>query len=57
MNLTTHKILINEINNIKGIGSSSEKRISDEGKPVVEMLTGMPVSQLWGNNNIGYKNK
>ena len=57
LNLTTHKILINEINNIKGIGSSSEKRISDEGKPVVEMLTGMPVSQLWGNNNIGYKNK
>ncbi len=55
LNLTTHKILINEINNIKGIGSSSEKRISDEGKPVVEMLTGMPVSQLWGNNNIGYK--
>lgn len=57
LNLTTHKILINEINNIKGIGTSSERRISDEGKPVVEMLTGMPVSQLWGNNNIGYKNK
>lgn len=57
LNLKTHKILIDEINNIKGIGTNSEKRISDKGKPIVEMLTGMPVAKLWGNNNIGYKAK
>lgn len=57
LNLRTHSILISEINNMKGIGTNPEKRISDEGRPVVEMLTGMPASQLWGNNNIGYKKK
>ncbi|WVD60885.1 MFS transporter [Orbus mooreae] len=57
LNLKTHKVLIDEINNIKGIGTNSERRISDEGKPVVEMLTGMKVNELWGNNNIGYKEK
>ena len=57
LNLSTHKVLIDEINNMKGRGANSEKRISDQGKPIVEMLTGMPVAELWGNNNIGYKKK
>lgn len=57
LNLTTHKVLIEEINNIKGIGKNQERKVSESGKPIVEMLTGLSVNALWGNNNIGYKEK
>lgn len=57
LNLHTHSILREETAKMRLANRPVPEAITPQARATVEMLTGMPYSALWGNNNIGYLNR
>lgn len=57
LNLHTHSILREETVKMRLANRPVPEAITPQARATVEMLTGMPYSALWGNNNIGYLNR
>lgn len=57
LNLHTHRILREETAKMRLANRPVPEAITPQARATVEMLTGMPYSALWGNNNIGYLNR
>ncbi|MBP1962972.1 MFS transporter [Paenibacillus aceris] len=55
LNMSSHKVLVNEIERLKSGGSM--KDVTPESRAVFEKLTGFDYEKCWGNNRIGYKSK
>ena len=50
----THKIVIDELDRVHNGGRMED--VTDETRKTVEMLTGIPYENCFGNNHIGYHN-
>ena len=57
LNQETHKLLREETERMKAAGRPVPNEISAKNRRVVEELTGMVYTDLWGNNSVGYLNR
>jgi oligogalacturonide transporter len=57
LNLQTHSTLREETAKMRETGRATPESATPEARATVEMLAGMPYECLWGNNNIGWRQK
>lgn len=57
LNLHTHRVLREETLKMRQADRIVPEQLSPQARGTVEMLTGMPYENLWGNNNIGFLNR
>lgn len=57
LNLQTHALLREAAERMRDTGHAAPEQVTPQARAAVELLTGMPYGNLWGNNNVGYMNR